>query len=580
MGDAMAPVSKRARRGKPRAEDAEDASRDVVVDEEPSTSGARASGAPVYSADARRIELRPGAPVCVDGACVATCVAGECWIGGYHLSCDAPRDVVIRSASGIGSVVAAESSAPAALALRAADEGGSFAACELERARAFGWSPTVLSSDWSAVIASVAEAARVAQGACVAAFVGPKDVGKSTLARHAANAICGVRGHCAWLDLDCGQPELTAPGLVSLTILRAPLLGPPQTHQASGAEFAGAPAMPVYSRFVGDISPQGDPDAYLEGVFACIDAWSALGGHADERPPLVVNTSGWVKGLGLELAEDALRRIGRVVVDRGDFHVVNINSHVASRNVEDGVRWFCDERTTVDVKMYEVAAGFGTAPKGADAEADDTSVDTYEVNPNESSSRVRKAREVKTKRSANDSRALCWLAWSRQTVATCDEQPRQGALVVDVDGENEVFASTALDLMAATPWRVSFDDVKIHVLQGDLDSREALIALNGAVVGLLKSSTSGSECVGLGVVRGIDVDERFFYVLTPVPSDKLACVETLALGKLEFPPRLLGPSGDYPYMQVGAIANDGTGSKAIKARNNILRQNATPTPRR
>ena len=115
--DAMAPVSKRARRGKPRAEDAEDASRDVVVDEEPSTSGARASGAPVYSADARRIELRPGAPVCVDGACVATCVAGECWIGGYHLSCDAPRDVVIRSASGIGSVVAAESSAPAALGL-------------------------------------------------------------------------------------------------------------------------------------------------------------------------------------------------------------------------------------------------------------------------------------------------------------------------------------------------------------------------------------------------------------------------------------------------------------------------------
>ena len=130
------------------------------------------------------------------------------------------------------------------------------------------------------------------------------------------------------------------------------------------------------------------------------------------------------------------------------------------------------------------------------------------------------------------------------------------------------------------PWRFFRGDVDIHVLQGDLDSREALIALNGAVVGLLKSSSSGSECVGLGIVRGIDVDERFFYVLTPVPSDKLASVSTLALGKLEFPPRLLGPSGDYPYMQVGAIANEGTGSKAIKARNNILRQNATQTPRR
>lgn len=33
-----------------------------------------------------------------------------------------------------------------------------------------------------------------------------------------------------FLDTDLGQPELTPPGLVSITRLTAPLLGPPCTH--------------------------------------------------------------------------------------------------------------------------------------------------------------------------------------------------------------------------------------------------------------------------------------------------------------------------------------------------------------
>ena len=108
--------------------------------------------------------------------------------------------------------------------------------------------------------------------------------------------------------------------------------------------------------------------------------------------------------------------------------------------------------------MYEVAAGFGSGPRGA-GRADD-GVDTYEVNCR-SSSRYRRERgedETICKRFW----ALYW-HWSRQTVATCDEQPagRSGKSASAI--ENEVFASTAL--MAATPWRVSFDDVKIHVLQ-------------------------------------------------------------------------------------------------------------------
>jgi len=519
---------------------------------------------------------------CVDGACVARCVDGAVTVGGYALAASraTAEEVVVRSAAGMASATtcAASGGGGATLEFRAVRGGGAYAVCGAREARALGWTPTMVSRDWERALTRVREAATRTREAFAAAFVGPKGVGKSTLARHAANVILRERGVCGWLDLDCGQPELTAPGMVSLTILRAPLLGPPQTHQASGAEFEGAPSAPLYASFVGDVSPQGDPDAYVEGALACVDAWAALG---EDKPALVVNASGWVKGLGLELAEEILRAVGR---STESCYVININSHVASRNVPDDVYWFHDanvpETSNPRVTTYEVAAGFGTAPKGADAETEETSVETYENIANDASPGGTKSKD--TKRSPSDSRALSWLAWSRQTVAMCNERPHEGALELDDLGENEAFAATAFDLTTATPWRVSFDDITLHVLQSDLDAREALMALNGAVVGLLKSAAPGrycAECVGVGVVRGIDVDNRYVYILTPVSSEKLKSVTTLALGTLEFPPRLLGHAGEYPYMQVGAIANEGSGSKAIKSRNNILRQNTAPTRR-
>jgi polynucleotide 5'-hydroxyl-kinase GRC3/NOL9 len=34
----------------------------------------------------------------------------------------------------------------------------------------------------------------------------------------------------AYIDLDCGAPEMTPPGVVSAHALGAPLLGPPHLH--------------------------------------------------------------------------------------------------------------------------------------------------------------------------------------------------------------------------------------------------------------------------------------------------------------------------------------------------------------
>lgn len=515
------------------------------------------------------VTLAPGAVAVIDGACAIRCVDGQCDAHGYEMRANTPA-VIARSVCGVDRGVTVTAGAGGAR-VRGEPVEGATATCRAQTRETStterDWTPTVITHHWRTVAENIVGSDSERGVACVA-FVGPKGVGKSTFARFVANGLVSRGGACAWLDLDCGQPELTAPGLVSLTYLRQPLLGAPQTHQASGAEFAGAPATTFSASFVGDVSPQSDPDAYVRGALRCVDAWKALG---DARPPMVINTSGWVKGLGLELTEEVLRAVGTCAAD---FYVVNINSHVASRNAPS-VEWFCDymspDATKPSVQTFEVAAGYGTAPNGADADVEETSAETYESGGG--------AKSKDPRRSASDSRALSWLAWSKQAVAMCNNCPSQGALDFEDGGEIEAFNAVAADLTRSTPWKVSLDDIVIHLLHADLPAREALMAINGAIVGLLKAPAPGdergcAECLGLGLVRGVDAARRYAYILTPLPNDKLKHVETLALGKLEFPPRLLGVAGEFPYMHVGTIANIGSGSKAIKSRNNIVRSSA------
>ena len=58
----------------------------------------------------------------------------------------------------------------------------------------------------------VTHAAKQAACPCVA-VAGSKGVGKSTLARLLVNSLLNVSPAVAFLDTDCGQPELTVPGM-------------------------------------------------------------------------------------------------------------------------------------------------------------------------------------------------------------------------------------------------------------------------------------------------------------------------------------------------------------------------------
>ncbi|GAA6007713.1 polynucleotide 5'-hydroxyl-kinase [Rhodotorula paludigena] len=152
----------------------------------------------------------------------------------------------------------------------------------------------------------------------VAVVEGPKRVGKSTFAKMLVNQLLDRYEAVAYLDTDLGQPEFTAPGFVSLNVLRRPVLGPAFTHLS----------VPISSHYLGSTSPASDPTAYLAAASALLSTYSLEVEYAlvdeprvsargrrtapvvpaalesrkiRERVPLVLNTQGWVKGLGADL---------------------------------------------------------------------------------------------------------------------------------------------------------------------------------------------------------------------------------------------------------------------------------------
>ena len=118
------------------------------------------------------------------------------------------------------------------------------------------------------------------------------------------------------------------------------------------------------------------------------------------------------------------------------------------------------------------------------------------------------------------------------------------------------------------PYAVRWKDIRIGFTHDKPPNSQALVALNGTLVGLVVDPTqyvpgggpraaeaaaaaeaaglpgllaqapppqSGAHCVGLGIVSRVDVAEQQLFVLTPVPLEVLEQVNTLLKGTMEIP---------------------------------------------
>lgn len=139
----------------------------------------------------------------------------------------------------------------------------------------------------------------------VSVVCGAKDMGKSSYCRYLINRLLTKYKQVAYIETDVGQSEFTPAGLLSLHYLSNPILGPPFTHQQ---------LEPERSFFFGSTSPRSNPDYYLECINELIDHWKqdqekVRDEEESEWIPLIVNTQGWVSGVGYNLLVSQIQKV-------------------------------------------------------------------------------------------------------------------------------------------------------------------------------------------------------------------------------------------------------------------------------
>ncbi|XP_060750933.1 polynucleotide 5'-hydroxyl-kinase NOL9 [Tachysurus vachellii] len=343
---------------------------------------------------------------------------------------------------------------------------------------------------------------------------GAKNSGKSTFNRHLINSLLNHTASVEYLECDLGQTEFTPPGCLSLITVTEPLLGPPFTHQRE----------PDHMVFYGQADCQSDLDRYL-------DSLKSLWRHYSRENPIIINTMGWVKGHGFQVLVDLIRFFSVT-------HVVQLSYGETTQ---------CH---TLTPDLLRSAHGWHTHPLAQSAMAEEPTNQLAArghvlLSVHSEFEGAGTAGEMRHQRS-NELRDLALLGYFSQ------------------------LQSAGLDpirpLHCFTPYQVPHSAVALGVTHCDVAPNHILYAANASLVALcclsekvagrggpvLLPQTPICQCVGLGVLRGVDMARGLYFLVTPVPPATLRQVNCLLLGEITLPKLLLtvqhGVETELPYV--------------------------------
>lgn len=335
---------------------------------------------------------------------------------------------------------------------------------------------------------------------------GPKNSGKTTFSRFLVNILLQRYKNVGYLDTDVGQSEFTPPGCLSLHVLQ---------EQTTDFKVMSLKT-PVKCIFFGDLSSKRDPKAYLDGVFSLYDhfltEYCSSSDHENSRKPLlplVINTSGWVKGAGYEILVEMLRCFATT-------HVVQLCLSAQRKNLPRGHFWLDGSSQMSEVNITELNA------------ARKDSLD----------------KSLLIEKQTHDLRDIRIIAYFSQCFPH------------DID--SSTFEKFSHALASIPPYEVTISEVKTMHLHCQVPCSEILYSLNATIVGLsVSTETTGNGipwCVGLGIVRSIDISKDLLYIITPVNPKILEKVDLLLQGFIEIPSRLL-QIHEYmpPYMSANVL---------------------------
>lgn len=356
---------------------------------------------------------------------------------------------------------------------------------------------------------------------------GAKGVGKSTFLRYLTNRLLSsdeMEGMLI-LDADVGQPELTPPGVLGLSIQKRPLLQTPYWNLTQSVES-------IASVFYGALTSKVNPTRYIEAVKYLIDRYRAFLSTRATPMPLLINLDGWIKGLGYEILTALISNIAP--------------SHICQLLGESKGKTFTLENSpSCESFFLDACTNFTTTS---------SSVPSYVL------------------------RTLRLGAYFGPTIPelwdTLDFTPSKHLQGGWID-ENCVLAEY---LARERPYFVPFEAVNCSFIdtdRQDLTSEQQILnAMNGNIVGLCDGNAN--NCLGLGLVRSIDWKRRVLYILSPVKESILPQVTSLVGGNLPLPLSFVfrGVHAEsFPYQtMIQLTAESPLGADPMKSRNNIGRK--------
>ncbi|CEP19192.1 hypothetical protein [Parasitella parasitica] len=411
----------------------------------------------------------------------------------------------------------------------------------------------------------------------VAVVCGGKDMGKSSYSRYLINRLLAKYSRVAYLETDVGQSEFTPSGLLSLHYIDSPVLGPSYTHQR---------LEPERSFFFGSASPRSNPEYYLACISELVDHWK----HDQEQLqdedqqqwlPLVVNTQGWISGVGYDLL-------------LSQIHKVEPTDVFAMRHY---MLQYKNLHHTFDVDILP-------AP----------SVEAFVI--------AKEAPVLHYLECVLQDLNVVTLADSFTSIQQRDIA--LGSYFHQAGMGPDHYLLPRWDfkrhMIDRVPWMVDWRQGlnAVWVIHEEVKMNELLYALNGSLVGLIgnvenykhqkgprnavasKNDTFTPPtyfntqdqpaplphlitCHGLAIVRSIDPSRHALLLLTPLPSGTLEKVSGLVKGEMQLPlwamldQKLEKGSGvaNIPWKKVPYItqqSTEGAGANALRVRRNLLRR--------
>lgn len=357
---------------------------------------------------------------------------------------------------------------------------------------------------------------------------GPKNVGKSTFNRYLMNQLLQSLPCIEYLECDLGQTEFTPPGCISLLSITKPILGPPYTQQRD-------PHKMVY---FGETTCEQDMERFIESVKYVIASYKG-------DQPLIINTMGWVKGFGLLLLFDLIHLLSPT-------HIVQMTT---------GAKNMMEPLTPEYVRN---SAGFMTKAQ-SQAQSKNRSLDFLEEEDPDCS-------DLPSSK-APGGHHLFQIESNFNGAGDTDNMPchnwilRDLAMLGYISKLQQFDPDQIIPLNGLLPYEVPFNAVALRVIHADVAPSHIMYSANASWVGLchilddISSQDSGPvlltqtpicDCLGFGIVRGVNIAKKVYHILTPLPPETLRLVNCLLIGNISVPHSVFkhqpGARGDLPYV--------------------------------